>query len=177
MPADLFCHGIPVHFLQNKTGKEPHIFTIFVRYVMDEAVQIRPGLSIPRHEIWFEFSHSSGPGGQNVNKVATAATLCFHPGTSSILTPYQKDVIQRKLARRINADGVLRIAAEDERSQSGNRRLATERFCQLLAEALRPRKKRTPTRPTRGSIERRLLDKKLRSARKANRRKDEDLEM
>lgn len=144
---------------------------------MDEALQIRPGLSIPRHEIWFEFSHSSGPGGQNVNKVATAVTLCFHPGSSSVLTPFQKEVIRIKLARRINVDGVLRIAAEDERSQSGNRRLASERFCFLLAEALRPRKKRKPTRPTRGSVERRLQDKKLRSVRKANRRKDDDLDI
>lgn len=142
---------------------------------MDEHFQIRPGLIIPQHEVWFEFSHASGPGGQNVNKVATAATLCFHPASSSALTAMQKEIVARRLARRINVDGVLRISAEDERSQSGNRRLAAKRFCELMAESLRPRKRRVATRPTRGSIERRLLDKKRRAAKKANRQRgDED---
>lgn len=140
---------------------------------MDEPLYIKPGLIIPRNEVWYEFSHSSGPGGQNVNKVSTAASLCFHPYSSAVLTGPQKDLIHRRLARRINADGVLRITAEDGRSQSGNRRLAAERFCALIAESLKTAKKRVATRPTRGSIERRLVDKKLRAARKAERRRDE----
>lgn len=130
---------------------------------------IRPGLVVPARETWFEFSHSSGPGGQNVNKVATAATLCFHPESSGALTPAQKELLGIRLANRINADGVLRITSDEGRSQSGNRVRAGVRFRELLAEALRPVKKRRATRPSRASVERRLMDKRFRAARKANR--------
>lgn len=132
---------------------------------------IRQGLIIPRRETWFEFSHSSGPGGQNVNKVATAATLSFHPDSSSALSPAQKETLKTKLANRINADGVLRVAMDQARSQSANRALAEERFRELLAEALKPVKKRRPTRPSRSSVERRLTDKRIRSAQKNERRR------
>ena len=131
--------------------------------------EVRPGLVIPQRETWFEFSHSSGPGGQNVNKVATAATLCFHPDSSGVLTPAQKTLVRARLANRINADGVLRITSDESRSQSGNRAMAGERFRQLLFEALKPVKKRRPTRPSRSSIERRLADKRFRAARKSGR--------
>lgn len=134
-----------------------------------DVYQIRPGLAIPRRETWFEFSHSSGPGGQNVNKVATAATLCFHPDSSGVLSDVQKGIVKAKLANRINADGVLRITSDEGRSQSGNRAAAGERFCRLLEEALRPVRKRWPTRPSRASVERRLVDKRLRAARKSSR--------
>lgn len=143
----------------------------------ESGFPIRPGLVIPRNEAWFEFSHASGPGGQNVNKVATAVTLCFHPGGSRVLTDAQKERIGRALANRINADGILRITAEDGRSQSGNRALASLRFRQLLFKALLPVKKRTPTRPTKASRERRLADKRLRSARKSDRRSDPEAGM
>ena len=133
-------------------------------------IDIRPGLAVPRHETWFEFSHASGPGGQNVNKVATAATLSFHVASSSVLTPVQKEILRVKLANRINALGVLRVTSDSERTQSGNRFQATERFRQLLQEALRPVKKRRPTRPSRASVEHRLTDKRFRAARKADRR-------
>ncbi len=130
---------------------------------------VRPGLIIPRREVWFEFSHASGPGGQNVNKVATAATLCFHPESSGVLSPAQKSLIRAKLANRINAEGLLKIVAVETRSQSGNRMLAERRFCELLAEALRPVKKRHATRPTRASREKRLADKRIRAGRKQDR--------
>ena len=137
----------------------------------DTDHHIRYGLTIPRRETWFEFSHASGPGGQNVNKVATAATLCFHPDSSSALSPAQKKILEVKLANRINVDGILRVAADQSRSQSGNRSLAEERFRELLAEALKPVKRRRPTRPSRASVERRLTDKRLQAARKGKRKK------
>lgn len=143
---------------------------------MDGALRISPGLLVPWNEVWFEFSHASGPGGQNVNKVSTAAALCFHVASSGVLTAFQKDCVQRKLANRINADGILRVTAEDGRTQSANRRLAAERFCALLADALRPVKKRKPTRPTRSSVERRLGDKRIQAARKALRKRSGGLE-
>lgn len=135
----------------------------------EQGYPVRSGLVIPRREIWFEFSHASGPGGQNVNKVASAATVCFHPESSAALTPAQKEIIALRLANRINADGILRVSAEDGRSQSGNRVLAGERLCRLLGEALRPVKKRRPTRPTAASREKRLTEKRLRAARKIGR--------
>jgi ribosome-associated protein len=139
----------------------------------DDDFHIQADVAIPRRETWFEFSHASGPGGQNVNKVATAATLCFHPASSGALTPERKELLARRLANRINADGVLRVAAGDARTQAANRAAAERRFCELLAGALKTAKKRRPTRPSRSSVERRLLDKRLRAARKLNRRGDE----
>ncbi len=132
-------------------------------------IPIRPGLVIPRREIWFEFSHASGPGGQNVNKVETAATLCFHPASASTLSPVQKHLVETRLANRINADGILKITASDSRSQSGNRAMAEMRFRELLADILRPVKKRRPTKPTYASRQKRLTDKREQSLRKANR--------
>lgn len=140
----------------------------------EDGILIRPGLAIPRREIWYEFSHSSGPGGQNVNKVASAATLCFHAESSGVLTEGQKAAIATKLANRINRDGVLRITGDEGRSQSGNRAAVTERFALLLADVLRPVKKRRPTRPSKASVQRRLTDKRLRASRKSGRRETRD---
>lgn len=142
----------------------------------DDDFYIQPGVVIPRRETWCEFSHASGPGGQNVNKVATAVTLCFHPASSGALTPAQKELVARRLANRINADGVLRVVASDARTQAANRAGADLRFRELLVEALKVAKKRRPTRPSRASVERRLLDKRFRAARKVDRRGDGGLE-
>lgn len=138
---------------------------------MDEnnGYPIRPGLWIPEREVWFEFAHAGGPGGQNVNKVATAATVNFHVASAGTLSGREKAVILSRLANRINADGVLRVTASDARTQSANRRAAAVRFCALLADVLTPVKKRRPTAPTRSSIERRLTDKRFRAARKSGR--------
>ncbi|MCC8179317.1 MAG: aminoacyl-tRNA hydrolase [Planctomycetes bacterium] len=139
--------------------------------IRPDGYQIRPGLVIPTSEVWFEFSHSGGPGGQNVNKVATAATLCFHPDSSSALHARQKELVKNKLKNRINVDGILKITAEDARSQSANRTLAARRFMALLEEALRPVKIRRPTRPSRAAKERRLTEKRSQAMRKAARRR------
>ncbi len=143
----------------------------------EDGFPVRPGLMIPKREVWFEFSHSSGPGGQNVNKVSTAVTLCFHPASSSVLSDRQKDAIAAKLANRINSEGVLRIVSDEGRSQSGNRANATARFAEILAEILKPVKKRRPTRPGKASIERRLVNKRKQAERKSARRAapDDDL--
>ncbi len=135
----------------------------------EEDYPIRPGLTIPGHEVWFEFSHASGPGGQKVNKTASAVTLCFHLASSGALSAEDKILAGRRLANRINADGVLRISSEEERSQIANRKRSGEKLCELLAAALHRPKVRRASKPSRSSIERRLSDKRFRSARKADR--------
>ncbi len=134
---------------------------------------INERLTIPGHEVWYEFSHASGPGGQNVNKVSTVATLCFSPQSSGTLSDWQKQRIMTRLARFINNDGILKITASVERSQSANRADAAGRFAFLINEALKLVKKRTATKPTRASRERRLADKKRQAARKQDRRQSD----
>ncbi|HEX5042424.1 MAG TPA: alternative ribosome rescue aminoacyl-tRNA hydrolase ArfB [Candidatus Polarisedimenticolaceae bacterium] len=121
------------------------------------------GPAIPEEELSFTASRSGGPGGQHVNKVSSRITLFWDLERSQSLTPEQKDLVHRRLRRRISAQGVLRLSVSDSRSQAANRKLAVERFVALLASALAPRKARTATRPTAGSREKRLTEKKGRS--------------
>ena len=81
-------------------------------------------IEIPDRELTYEFTRSPGPGGQNVNKVATQVTVCYDLAASAVLTDHQKAVIGRKLAGRINKAGVLRITSRKHRSQSANRQAA-----------------------------------------------------
>lgn len=129
-------------------------------------LRINAELSIPLRELRFTFSRSSGPGGQHVNKVSTRVTLVFDVAHSPSLTDLQRERIARAVASRLTQDGVLRIDAGEARSQAANREIALERFTRLLAGALRVRKKRTKTKPTRASIERRLGEKSKRRERK-----------
>ncbi len=131
------------------------------------------GVYIPdlSNELTFQTSRSSGPGGQNVNKVNTRVELRFDIPNSSILNDYQKAVLLEKLSSKLTLDGVLIIACQTERSQLKNKELAIIRFYELLAKALKPVKKRRPTRPTRSSVEKRLQSKKQRSERKSMRGK------
>lgn len=133
---------------------------------------VREGLIIPAREVWFEYSHALGPGGQNINKVATRTTLCFCPAGSGVLSDVEKRLALSRLANRINADGVLRVTSGDGRSQAANRILAGTRFRALMAEAISPRKVRRQSTPGRAARERRLADKRLNAVRKAGRRKD-----
>jgi ribosome-associated protein len=133
---------------------------------------MRDNLVVPGHEVWFEFSHASGPGGQNVNKVETVATLCFAPAASGVLSDAEKRLVAARLANRIGADGVLRVTSRESRSQSGNRATASERFCLLIREGLKKPKRRIATKPSRASRQRRLDDKAHHSRVKAARRMD-----
>ena len=108
-------------------------------------VRINSDLSIPEREISFTFSRSSGPGGQNVNKLNTRVTLRFDVARSPSLTDEQRGMILERLPTRISREGILRVVSQKHRTQKMNREAATERFAELLREALvriRPRKKR-----------------------------------
>ena len=118
--------------------------------------------AIPEQDLQFQFIRGSGPGGQNVNKVATAAQLRFDLlGTQALAAPVKARL--RVLAgSRLNADGTLLIVARNHRTQEGNRRAALERLEDLIARASIEPKKRRATRPTLGSRERRLDHKRER---------------
>jgi len=118
---------------------------------------------IPSTELTFKTSRSSGPGGQNVNKVETKVTLLFDLSNSPSLTDNETARIQAAMPGRINKDGVLRVTSSKYRSQSANREAATERFYGLILRALKPKKKRRKTRPSRMARQKRLDNKRKRS--------------
>ncbi len=134
-------------------------------------VHIREGVDIEENELRFSFSRSSGPGGQNVNKVDTRVTLVFDLMSSGSLATEQKAELRRRLASHLNRRGELRVVSQRHRSQWRNRQETLKRFRLLLASALEKRKKRYGTRiPTRSRV-RRLEDKAHRSRTKQMRRK------
>jgi ribosome-associated protein len=118
--------------------------------------------AIPEQDLQFQFVRGSGPGGQNVNKLATAAQLRFDlAGTQALAAPV-KARLRALAGSRLNADGTLLIVARNQRTQEGNRREALARLEQLLARASVEPKKRHATRPTLGSRQRRLDHKRER---------------
>jgi ribosome-associated protein len=127
-------------------------------------------INIPETEIQFEFIRSSGPGGQNVNKVASAVQLRFNIAETSSLTPEVKERAVRLAGRRVAVDGTLIIDSRQHRSQKRNRQDALVRFIELIRiAAIRP-KHRVKTKPSRGSVIRRLDSKNHRSKVKKQRR-------
>jgi ribosome-associated protein len=127
---------------------------------------ITSSLALPDHELTWSFVRASGPGGQNVNKVATAAQLRFDLAGSQSLEPAVKARLRSLAGRRVTEDGALIIMARNQRTQEGNRREALERLADLVRRALVAPKPRRATRPTRASRERRLEGKSQRRATK-----------
>lgn len=123
-------------------------------------IEIGFGVAIDPDELEFSYSRSSGPGGQHVNKVESRVTLRYNIAASPALTGMQKRRLQEVLRTRINRDGVLALHCQAHRSQARNRTVLLERFRELLAEALRPRKQRRKTAPGRAARERRMSAKK-----------------
>ena len=127
-------------------------------------LRLTPALVIPAAELRWRFSRSSGPGGQSVNTTDSRVELVFDLAGSTALPPLLKARALRRLEGRL-LEGCLVIAASEQRSQWLNRLAAQRRLQELLQAALRPPPPpRRPTRPTRGSVERRLAAKKQRSA-------------
>ena len=118
--------------------------------------------AIPEQDLQFQFVRGSGPGGQNVNKVATAAQLRFDLLGTQALAAAVKARLRALAGSRLNADGTLLIVARNHRTQEGNRRAALERLEELIARASVEPKKRRATRPTLGSRQRRLDHKRER---------------
>jgi ribosome-associated protein len=134
-------------------------------------VPISHSLAIPDRDLTWSFVRGSGPGGQNVNKVATAAQLRFDLAGTECLEPAVKDRLRALAGRRVSDDGSLIIMARNQRTQEGNRREAQDRLADLVRRALIAPKARRATRPTRASRERRLETKTQRQRTKRLREK------
>ncbi len=124
-----------------------------------------------KSELIFKTSRSSGPGGQNVNKVNTRVELRFNISESKLLNKEQKHILLVKLKSKISQDGFLIVVSQKERSQILNKEEATKKLYSILSKALTPVKKRKPTRPTKVSVEKRIQTKKQQGEKKTRRGK------
>ncbi len=137
-------------------------------------LQITETLALADWELTESFMRSSGPGGQNVNKVSTAVELRFEAERSPHLSPSVKARLKRLAGRRWTTEGAIVLQVEDTRSQARNRELARERLIEMIRAALVAPKRRVATKPTWGSQLRRVADKVQRGEVKAMRGKVDD---
>jgi ribosome-associated protein len=139
-------------------------------------IEINRQISIVENELQFDFIRASGPGGQNVNKVASAVQLRFDVANSPSLPEEVRQRLLQIAANRINKDGILILEASQFRTQEQNRQEAIDRLVALLRRAAYKPKPRKKTRPTAASIERRLQKKRQRSQKKKLRHRAPDSE-
>lgn len=121
-------------------------------------------------EMTYKTSRSSGPGGQNVNKVESKVTLIWNVDVSNVLSDVQKEIVKERLVNRMNAIGQLILEVSESRSQLENKQIAIDKLFLLLTNALRPTKKRIPTKVSKAKILARLDRKKQHAVKKSNRR-------
>jgi len=135
-------------------------------------LKITKTLVIPSNEIKWRFSRSSGPGGQNVNKIESRVEIIFNLEDSKVLNDYQKEILKRNLKNKL-VNNSLRLAVQEHRNQLLNRQLALMKFSSIIKNALKkPFKLRKSTQPTKASQKKRLEVKKKRGELKKNRQKE-----
>jgi ribosome-associated protein len=139
-----------------------------IAVIARESIQVHNRLAIPLGEVDLRYSRSSGPGGQHAQKTETRVEAVFDVEASETLSEAQK----RRLTRK--AGPVIRVVAQDERSQVRNRELALERLAAAIRAGLRVERKRRPTKPTAAARDRRLDQKKRRGQTKRLRRPPDD---
>lgn len=133
-------------------------------------LRVNARVTLPAADLEWTAVRASGPGGQNVNKVASKVELRFHLATTTVLDADTKARLRRLAGRRLDAEGNLVIVAQTSRNQLRNLHDARERLADLLRAALLPTRRRRATRPSRASVRARLADKHHRSTAKAARR-------
>ncbi len=136
-----------------------------------EDLLVNDDVTIPGHELSWTAIQSGGPGGQNVNKVATKVQLRWELASSTVLPGWARERLVSLAGRKVDQAGNLLISSSTTRSQDRNLELARERLAALVREALDRPKHRRPTRPTRASQRRRVETKRRLSQKKADRRK------
>jgi ribosome-associated protein len=156
----------PVPVVKNRFSTK-RLYVSIVRM----KIAVTPRISLPEEEIRIEYVRASGPGGQNVNKVATAVQLRFDARRSPSLPEDIRRRLIRLAGRRMTSEGILVLDARRYRTQEQNRADALDRFKELVARAAVPPKRRKATRPTKSSLERRLTMKRRRGDRKNQRGK------
>ena len=134
------------------------------------TLEVTASVRVPVSDLHFRTSRSSGPGGQNVNKLETRVELLFDIASSRSFSAEQRERILLNLASRIDGKGVLHISSQQSRSQWENKQRTIEKLVSLLRDALKVRKKRIKTAPTRSSNESRVQRKKTHSQKKKLRR-------
>ena len=135
-------------------------------------LKITKTLLIPSNEIKWRFSRSSGPGGQNVNKIESRVEIIFNLEDSEVLNDYQKEILKRNLKNKL-VNNSLRLAVQEHRNQLLNRQLALMKFSSILKNALnKPCKLRKSTKPTKASQKKRVEVKKKRGELKKSRQKE-----
>jgi len=133
-------------------------------------IRVTPDIAIGEHEIKYDFVRSSGPGGQNVNKVSSAVQLRFDVDSNTSLPPEVKNRLRKLAGKKLSTDGILIIQASRFKSQEKNRQDAVERLVRLIRQATVKPKNRVKTRPSRRAKQRRLETKRRRSSLKRTRR-------
>jgi ribosome-associated protein len=137
-------------------------------------LRVTRSVEVPEKDLRWRFSRSSGPGGQAVNTADSRVELSLDVASTTALGPVQRARALERLGGRL-VDGVLTVTASEHRSQYRNREAARERLAAILAEAVKaPPRKRRPTKPSRGAVERRIADKKRRAWTKRLRRAGDD---
>ena len=135
-------------------------------------LKITKTLVIPSNEIKWRFSRSSGPGGQNVNKIESRVEIIFNLEDSKVLNEYQKEILKRSLKNKL-VNNSLRLAVQEQRNQLLNRQLALIKFSSIIKNALnKPFKLRKSTQPTKASQKKRVEVKKKRGELKKSRQKE-----
>jgi ribosome-associated protein len=137
-------------------------------------LRITTSITIPDDELQVAFSRSGGPGGQNVNKVASKAELRWSPGSSRALSAVDKEWVLRRLAAKLTGDGELIVVSTKTRDQLRNREDAEAKLAELVRAALVRPKVRRATKPSRGAKERRLREKRVRAEVKRGRGRGDD---
>ncbi len=146
----------------------------FEKNFVKDLAQKRNKFELLEKEIKFSYSRSSGPGGQNVNKLNTKVFLKWNVLSSDAFSQEEKEILIKKFGKRIDSEGNIFIYSQESRSQKQNKEKAKEKLISLISSFLKKEKQRIPTKRTKSSQEKRILNKKLISQKKKLRQKVKD---